>query len=147
MKALRISLSLIIFLAISQSPAISQSTDLAETFKKHMNETVQEVKNEDNPEKKRAILDRSFNKMFTAIDKIESNATLSDKELAQLQAFKENIVEKSNQLNGRKDYDRISGVDLDEFSDYVQQDMEQADRILTISLTTALLIVIILLLL
>ncbi len=147
MKALKISLSLIIFLAISQSPAVSQSTDLMETFKKHVNETVQEVKDEDNPEEKRAILNESFSKMITAIDKIESKATLSEKELAQLYAFKENIVEKSNQLNGRKDYDRIAGVDLDEFSDYVQQDMEQADRILTISLTTALLIVIILLLL
>lgn len=147
MKALKISLSLIIFLAISQSPAVSQSTDLMETFKKHMNETVQEVKDEDNPEEKRAILNESFSKMITAIDKIESKATLSEKELAQLYAFKENIAEKSNQLNGRKDYDRIAGVDLDEFSDYVQQDMEQADRILTISLTTALLIVIILLLL
>lgn len=147
MKALKISLSLIIFLAISQSPAVSQSTNLTETFKKHMNETVQEVKNEENLEEKRVLLNESFSKMLNAIDKIESNATLSEEELAQLQAFKENIVEKSNQLNGRKDYDRIAGVDLDEFSDYVQQDMEQADRILTISLTTALLIIIILLLL
>lgn len=147
MKVLKTSLSLIIFLAISQSAAVSQSTNLTETFKKHMNVTVQEVKNEENTEEKRAILDRSFNKMLSAIDKIESNATLSEKELAQLHSYKDQIVEKSNQLNGRKDYDKVQGKDLDEFTDYVQQDMEQADRVLTISLTTALLIVIILLLL
>ncbi len=147
MKALKISLSLIIFLAISQSSAVSQSTDLTETFKKHIYKTVQEVKSEENTEEKRAILNKSFNKMLTALDKIESTATLTEEELAQLHSYEEKIEEKSNQLNGHKDYEKVKGKDLDEFSDYVQQDMEQADRILTISLTTALLIVIILLLL
>jgi hypothetical protein len=80
-------------------------------------------------------------------DKYPEACSLSEEELAQLHSYKSKIVEKSNQLNGRKNYDRIAGEDLDEFADYVQQDMEQADRVLTISLTTALLIVIILLLL
>ncbi|GAA5520771.1 DUF4407 domain-containing protein [Aliifodinibius salicampi] len=147
MKAIKIGLSLIVFLVISQTAAVSQPLNVTKTFKKHINETVQEVKNEKNAEKKRAILDKSLNKMLTAIDKIKSKASLSAEELAMLRSYKSEIVEKSNQLDGRKNYDRIAGEDLDEFADYVQQDMEQADRVLTISLTTALLVVIILLLL
>lgn len=137
----------IVVLFLSLQTAVSaQNGDLSEIFKTHMNETVQDVKNSDSADEKRAILDESFNKMLEAVDKIETSATLSDEELSHLQTFQANIEEKLYQLNGRKGYERVGDLELEDFSEYSQQDMEQADRTLTLSLTTALLIVIILLL-
>jgi hypothetical protein len=47
---------------------------------------------------------------------------------------------------GSNGYDRVADAQLNAFSDYVVQDMEQAERQITISLVSALLIVIILIL-
>lgn len=138
----------VIFLFLGLHTAVTaQTNDLSEIFKKHMNETVQQVKSTDNADEKRAILNTSYNKMLRAVEKVESGSQRTEDELAQLDAFKQKIVEKSSQLNGIDGFNEISDEDLDDFSDYSQQDIEQADRTVTISLTTVLLVVIILLLL
>lgn len=146
MNLIKPILSIAILFLTLQTAATAQNVNVTDIFKTHMNETVQDVKSSDSADDKRAILNSSFNKMLQAVDKIENNATMSDKELAQLKNFRNNIEEKSNQLNGLKGFKRVADKDLEEFSDYSQQAMEQADRTLTISLTTVLLIVIILLL-
>lgn len=69
----------------------------------------------------------------------------TDKEA--LAGFKNDLIEKKNELNGQDGFAKVPDNRLNDFAQYVQQDMEQADRVVTISLTTALLIVIILLLL
>lgn len=147
MNFLKTALSVAILFLTMQTSALAQNGNLSEIFKTHMNETVQEVKNSDSADDKREILDSSFNKMLKAVDKIENNAKMSDNELAQLKTFRNSIEEKLNQLNGRKGYDKVGDVDLEDFSEYSQQDMEQADKTLTISITTVLLVIIILLLL
>ncbi len=48
---------------------------------------------------------------------------------------------------GSNGYERVADAQLNAFSDYVVQDMEQADKSITISLVAALLIVIIIILL
>ncbi|MCC5941026.1 MAG: hypothetical protein JJU37_05740 [Balneolaceae bacterium] len=138
-------LSFLIF--FTHSFAMAQSSNLTETFKEHFNETVQQVKTSDDAEEKRTILNNSFSKMLSAVDKIEREINLSDSERDKLIAFKDEIESRQNELNGADGYDEVVDEDLDDFSDYSQQSMEQASRNITISLTTALLIVIILLLL
>jgi hypothetical protein len=130
-----------------QTVAIAQTDSLTEIFKSHMNETVQNVKSSESADEKRTVLNSSFNKMLKAVEKIEESGQLSEDEIAQLTTLKHSIEEKSDQLNGRNGFEEIADEDLEDFSDYSQQAMEQADRSLTISLTTALLVVIILLLL
>lgn len=148
MRYLKVTTILVVFLFGLTGTGFSQShQSLTEVLKTHMNETVQAVKEADAPAEKRAILDESFSKMLSAIEKIEEEARLTDSEQEQLSTLKLNIAEKSNQLNGVDGFDEIADEDLDEFSDYSQQDMEQANRTITISLTTALLIIIIILLL
>jgi len=127
--------------------ATAQNHSLTETLKEHMNETTEHVKASENADEKREILNESFDKMMKVVDKIETKAQLSGDELAQIQLLKDEIQERSNELNGLDGYDEVADADLDDFSDYSQQMMEQANRNITLSLTTALLIVIILLLL
>src|SRR5690625_3411398 len=137
----------IIMIGISGSDFAKSPQSLTEILKTHMNETVQAVKEAESADEKRSILNESFTDMLTAVEKIEEKAELSDREKEQLAVLKDNITAKSNQLNGLDGYDKVGDEELDDFSDYSQQDMEQANRTITISLTTALLIIIILLLL
>lgn len=130
-----------------QTVASAQSTNISETLKQHFNETVEEVKSTNDADLKREILNESFKKMISALDKIEAKANLTSEDLANLHSYKDNLQQKISELNGQDGFDEILDEDLDDFSDYSQQDMEQANRTLTISLTTALLIIIILLLL
>jgi hypothetical protein len=61
--------------------------------------------------------------------------------------FKAALQEKQDELAGSNGYVRVSDEQLNAFSDYVVQDMEQAAETITISLVAALLIIIIIILL
>jgi len=147
MKTLRPILSTILLLFAFQSMAVAQSTSITETFKKHFNETVQQVHETDHADEKRVILNDSFSKMLTALDRIESLANLSEDEVAQLNSYRSDIAEKQNELNGLDGFDEIMDEDLDDFSNFSQDFMEQANRTITIGASTLVLIIILLLLL
>lgn len=139
-------LTLILMLGVSVQTVSAQN--LNEVLKEHMNETVQLVKAADTADEKRSILNDSYANMLETVRVIEEKASLNEDETAQLALLKSEITDRSNQLNGLDGYEQISDEDLDDYSDYSQQSMEQANnRTITIGLTTALLIVIILLLL
>lgn len=146
MRTLYTILASVVLVCAIQTVSFAQSANVTETFKKHFNETVQEVHDTDDADEKRAILDESFNKMLSAIDRIESMASLSEDEIAGLNSFKHGITEKLSELNGLDGFDEINDEDLDDFSNFSQDFVEQADRTVTIGVTTALLILIILLL-
>jgi len=129
-----------------QSVAIAQSS-VTETFKKHFNEAVQNVEKAEHADEQRALLNTSFSKMITAVDRLESITQLSEDEKAQLNSFRSGIEEKQNELNGQDGFTEIQDEDLVDFSEYSQQYFEQANRTVTISVTTALLIIILIILL
>lgn len=143
-----LSLPLTLWICIAFIPSVlAQSSEASKTFKNHLNDVVQQVEQEENADDKRALLNQSFDKMINAFEKIENMNRFSDEELSAIAQLRENIRDKKNELNGLEGYRRVSDLELDEFANYAQDDFEQADRTLTIGLTTALLIVIILLLL
>lgn len=130
-----------------QITASAQSVNVTETLKQHFNETVQEVKQTNNANEKRALLNVSFDKMIQSLEQITTEANINDDELAKLKSLKSDIEEKKSELNGLDGFDEVGDEDLDAFSDYSQQYMEQANRTITISLSSALLIILILILL
>lgn len=146
MKTIRLLITTVFLAFAVQSMAVAQTVDITETFKKHFNETVQQVQKTESADEKRVTLNESFSKMITVIDRIESRANLTENESAMLESYKIGIVEKLNELNGQDGFDEVLDEDLDDFSDYSQQSFEQANRTITIGVTTALLILIILLL-
>ena len=147
MKTFRLITTSIFLIFAVQSLAFSQSVNVSETFKQHFNETVQQVQQTDGADEKRLILDESFSKMIIAIDRIESQANISEDQTAQLHSYKLGIVEKQNELNGLDGFEEVLDEDLDDFSSFSQDFIEQANRTITIGIGTALLILIILLLL
>jgi len=95
---------------------------------------------------KREILDGSLEEMIQAIDKIKEKKSISESDKKGLAVFKDNLVDRKNELNGLNGFKKVPNNQLNQYANYIQQNVEQADAV-TISVTTALLIVIILLLL
>jgi ribosomal protein S20 len=118
-----------------------------EQLQKYFSDVSIKVKATDNASEKREILNESFQTMSKALDRIESSGLVSKNDRVGIDRFKSALQEKQDELIGRNGYVRVSDAQLNAFSNYVVQDMEQADQYITISLVAALLIVIILLLL
>ena len=115
-------------------------------IQKYFNDTACKVKATDDPVQKREILNKSLVTMSKALDKVESSGLISRDDSASIDFLKTAIQEKQDELTGTNGYERVADAQLNAFSDYVVQDMQQADRNITISLVTALLIVIIIIL-
>jgi hypothetical protein len=114
---------------------------------KYFNDAAGKVKATTNPVEKREILNKSLHTMSQAMDRVESLGLVSKGDRAGMNAFKASLQEKQDELAGRNGYERVPDAQLNAFSDFVVQDMEQADQMITISLVAALVIVIIIILL
>ena len=118
-----------------------------EKIQKYFNETVRKVKAETEPKQKREILNNSLQTMSKALNKVESTGLISKEDRADIDRLKADLQEKQDELAGLNGYERVADTQLNAFSDYVVQDMEQAEKTISISLVSALLIVIIIILL
>ena len=71
---------------------------------------------------------------------------MSANDLAGIHQLRIALQEKQDELAGHNGYVRVSDERLNAFSDYVVQDMEQADQVITISVVTLILIIILIVL-
>jgi hypothetical protein len=117
-----------------------------DNIQKYFNDTACKVKATADPVQKREILNKSLQTMSKALDKVESSGLISKEDRTDIDHFKTSLQEKQDELMGNNGYERVSDAQLNAFSNYVVQDMEQADKSITISLVAALLIVIIIIL-
>ena len=115
-------------------------------IQKYFNDTACKVKATTDPAQKRAILNKSLQTMSKALDKVQSMPLISKEDRAGIDRLNAALQEKQDELTGNNGYERVSDAQLNAFSDYVVQDMEQAERTVTISLVTLLLIIIIVIL-
>jgi len=115
-------------------------------LQKYFSDAALKVKATADPAEKRAILDESFRTMTKALDVVGEVTPISAEERIGLGHYKAALLEKQDELLGRNGYERVTDGQLNAFSDFVVQDMEQADPYINISLVAALLIVILLIL-
>lgn len=125
----------------------AQSTDAHDKLKTEINKMVENVENAETATEKREILNKTFDNLITTFDRVQSLERVPESDKKALADFKNSIQDKKDELNGTEGYEKIPDHELNDFAQFVQQDFEQADRFITISVTTALLIVLILLLL
>ncbi|MDL1874509.1 hypothetical protein FBQ85_04960 [Cytophagia bacterium CHB2] len=130
-------------------PVLAQdgATKAENKLKEHFNGVALQVKKEHNPVEKREILNRSFEKVFKAADTIERMPAFSSSDLQVVAELRNRTQEKFNELNGLNNYQQVSDAQLDQFADYVVQDMEQARPVTIVTTTTVLIIIILVLLL
>lgn len=141
------SLVFVLGLILAVSPAQADVSP-HDRLKKHVRDVVQSVKAAPTAAEKREILDDELRTMIAALDRAERMAnTLSEEDRAGIDALRARLQEKLDQLHGRDGYEAVPDAQLDTFADYVQQDFERADNTITLSVTTALLILILIILL
>lgn len=142
------TISLMAFLLTGlQVSAFAQANDASTKLKKYINTMVHKVEKAEEPAQKRAIMNDSFDKMIKAFEKVGSMKHVSEEDRSGIAGLKSIITDKKDELNGLNGYDAVKNNQLNNFANYVQQDLEQADKEITISVTVLLLIIIILLLL
>lgn len=84
--------------------------------------------------------------MSKALNTLESTGMISDKDQVGIDGLKATMKENQDELAGANGFERVSDDQLNNYSDYVVQNLEQAEM-LTISLVTLLLIIILVVLL
>ena len=118
-----------------------------EQFQKYFSDAASKVKATDNPSEKRAILNESFQTMSKALDMVQRSPLISKEDIFAIDRFKATLQEKQDELAGSNGFVRVPDGQLNAFSNYVVQDMEQAAQMVTISLVALLLIIILVVLL
>jgi hypothetical protein len=116
-------------------------------LQKHFSNVANKVKATENVVEKRAILENSFKDMSEALNKVQSSFLVSKEDQDGIENLKTTLKENQDELAGINGYERVSDSQLNNFSNYVVQNMAQADQMITISLVAALLIILILVLL
>jgi len=113
-------------------------------LQKYFNDAAKKVKAAENAAEKRDILNESFQSMSNALNQVQNSGMISKDESNGIDLFKTALQEKQDELAGRNGYERVPDAQLNAFSNYVVQDMEQAS--ITISLVALVLIIILLVL-
>lgn len=149
MKRVAVSaIALMLLFAVQPVQAEDLSDDPMDRFKQYLNRMVAEVKKKDDPAEKRAVLDESLQKMRKAADRVKQMPGVDVEDKANLEVLEANLADKQAQLDGKDGYEQVDDAQLDRFADYVQQDLEQAQRlVISIGATTLALLIILLLLL
>jgi len=115
-------------------------------LQKYFNDTAIKVKETENASEKRKILNESFQNMFDALDKVQSFSMISKEDRFGIDHLKATLQEKQDELTGSNGFDRVSDNQLNSFSDYVVQEIEQAE-VITISIIGLALIILLIVLL
>ena len=146
-KVAATALFIIALLFTGVNSTFAQSNKAVDMFKNHINKVVQKVKQTPNPKAKRQILNRSFNNLLSAFRRVNRMKALSQSDQSALNELSQNIRNKKYELNGTHGYKRVPDNRLNKYANYVQQNIEQANGTITISVTVLLLIIILVVLL
>ncbi len=73
---------------------------------------------------------------------VQRAPSISEADRAGLDRLQSTLKEKQDELAGVNGFERVADGQLNAFAQYVVQDMEQADQMITISVVTLLLILI-----
>jgi hypothetical protein len=136
-------MSLAVMVSVVAFAGTAQSQD---KLQKHFSEVATKVKATDDPSQKRAILEESLEKMTKALTQVQGSPLVSKEDKAGIDQVKAVVKEKQDELAGTNGFAGITDAQLNAFADYVVQDMEQADKSITISVVTLLLIIILVIL-
>ena len=116
-------------------------------LQKHFSNVASKVKATENAAEKRAILENSFKDMSEALDKVQSSFLVSKEDKDGIENLKATLKENQDELAGINGYERVPDSQLNNFSNYVVQNMEQADSTITISVVALVLIILLVVLL
>src|SRR5690554_6647922 len=112
-----------VFALILTLPATAQQ----DKIKDYINDVVQNVENLNDADEKRVLLNESFDKLITVFEKVENMNRFSDEERFGISELKKAMADRKNELNGENGFTQVPNNQLNNFANFVQQDIEQAD--------------------
>ena len=116
-------------------------------LQKYFSDAANKVKATENVVEKRAILNETFESMSGVLDRVQAMPSISQADHDGIDRLRATVQEKQDELAGVNGFERVADGQLNAFAQYVVQDMEQAEPVLTISLVSLLLIIILIVLL
>jgi hypothetical protein len=119
-------LALALFAAAAPVKAGTGSDLLEERYKAALNEMVQQVRHEQDPEAKRAILKHFIDHMSDGLQKAEGMESISEPDRQTLHVVAGKFYAYQAELNGQAGYTPVPDASLDQFAGYIQEGMEQA---------------------
>jgi len=143
MKARTVVVSLLMMLLLALPAYAAGKGEVQQFFK----DTAHKVKATDVAAEKRAILTGSLGTMTRVLDILQQSPSLSSGDAAGIERLKATLRDKEDELSGVNGFAPVPDARLNAFADYVVQDLEQADQVITISLVTLLVGIILLILL
>ncbi len=111
-------------------------------IQKYFSDAAKKVNAAESASEKRDILEKSFKSMFNALDKVQNSGMISQDESKGIDLFKATMKERQDELIGVNGFERVADSQLNDYANFVVQDMEQAS--ITISLLALVLIIILL---
>jgi hypothetical protein len=138
----RIALGSFVIMSLLALPAFAGGQG---DLQRYLNDAATKAKAAASPVEKRQILETSFHTILRALDATKSMPFISKDDVAGINRVTAALQEKQDELAGRNGYVRVSDTQLNAFSNYVVQDVEQADGVITISLLTLVLIILLIL--
>ncbi len=147
MHKFRILFVVLAVLILAQPVMAGAGTDkLEDQLKNYMNEITLKVKSTDDPEQKRAVLNETLLKIVEAVETVEKLPSIPERERLLIARFKRDMQDKYDELNGLNGFERVADEDLDVFTDYVMQELEQARNYITMGLGVFILLIILIIL-
>lgn len=123
---------------------ISANADGKDKIKNYFSNVAIKVNSTELASEKREILNESFQNMLSALEKVKNSGLVNNEDQSGIDHFKAALQEKQDELNGTNGFEQIPDLQLNSFSNYVVQDMEQAAAGITISLLALVIIAILL---
>lgn len=139
----RIALRLIIVLGALGYAGVALGQDKVHSY---FNDTAVKVRATEDPVQKREILANDLGNMIKTLETVKGAPMTSEQDDINLDRLQATLQEKSDELTGVNGFDPVPDDQLNAFSTYIVQDMEQADEKITIGIVTLLLIIIIVIL-
>lgn len=124
----------------------NERVNLENKFKQYFSEMSQNVQKAETASEKRDIINEALTRTDKALEKVQTMPEFPKEDAAAIASLRKDLRDKYDELNGLNGFSRVSDQNLNSFANYIQQDIEQADTWVTISLTTILLLIIILIL-
>ena len=139
MLNIRIILTVILSFFLLQT---SKADDLKKELQKYINEIITEVKEAETPDEKREILNDLFEDLQSSFSAAKNSPYVPEEDHKGIDILETKMRDRHNELNGLDGFEKVPDNKLNEFATFTLQDIEQADTVITISLTTLLLIII-----
>jgi hypothetical protein len=139
MSKLKIIFTILLSLFLFQT---LKADDLKKELQKYMNDIITEVREAEAPEEKREILNDLFENLQESFVIAKNSPLVPEEDHKGIDILQTKITDRQNELNGLNGFEKVPDNQLNEFATFTLQDIEQANTIITISLTTLLLIII-----